>query len=117
MSAITDDIMKAMLGEARPYTVALLQPGPRYAAPAVRSPEVAAIVWEHGRRNFELRAAGQIALVGPSEPDAPFVGMAVFNTTLEEARSLLDADPAVAAGVFTYQLAPWWSFPGDALPG
>lgn len=117
MSAITDDFMKSMLVKARPYTVALLQPGARYAAPAVRNPEVAALVWEHGRRNFELRASGQIALVGPSEPDAPFVGMAVFTTTLDETRALLDADPAVAAGVFSYQLAPWWSFPGDSLPG
>ena len=113
---ITDDFMKSMLGKARLYTVAHMQPGPRYEAPGARSSAVAELVWAHGRRNFELRAAGQIALVGPADPGGEFLGMAVFATSREETTVLLDQDPAVVAGVFTYRLTAWWSFPGDALP-
>lgn len=116
MQDITDDVMKSMLGKARLYTVALMQPGPRYEPQASRSTEIAALVWEHGRRNFELRAAGQIAMVGPADADGTFLGMAIFTTDLDETGRLLDTDPAVVAGIFSYQLTAWWSFPGDGLP-
>jgi hypothetical protein len=28
----------------------------------------------------------------------------------------MDGDPAVEAGILTYEVQPWRSFPGDALP-
>lgn len=81
-----------------------------------RSPEKAAIVWEHGRRNFELRATGQIALVGPMAGPGEIVGMSVFSTGIDETKALMEADPAIRAGIFVFETRPWISFPGNALP-
>ncbi len=117
MIEITDQAMQETLAKARPYWVVLLQPGPAYESPAKRTPEKAATVREHGRRNLSLRAGGEIALVGPAAaPGGPFLGLIVFTTGEAETAALMDADPAVAAGIFTYQMAEWFGFPGDGLP-
>jgi hypothetical protein len=50
---ITDEIMHEMLARSKGYTVMLLKAGPKYNVPVAD-----AIVWEHGRRSFELRAGG-----------------------------------------------------------
>ncbi len=113
---ISDDFMRAMLGRARTYTIVLLRPGPAYQPPDSRAPELAKIVWEHGRRNFELRAAGQIALVGPLGGAGDVAGMSVFSTGVEETRALMADDPAIRAGIFVFEARPWISFPGDSLP-
>lgn len=116
MPEITDDYMTEQLSRSRVYTAVLLQRGPAYEPQSSRSPEKAALVWSHGRRNFELRSEGTIALVGPGHEDGPFLGMVIFNLPLDEARASIEKDPAVAAGFFTYQIGPWRSFPGDTLP-
>lgn len=52
--AISDDYMREMLGRSRPYTIVLLhRTGKR------DQPGADAVVWEHGRRNFALRASGK----------------------------------------------------------
>lgn len=116
MANITDEFMMQQLKRSRPYSVVLLHAGPTYQPQDTRSPEMSALVWEHGRRNFELRAEGKMVLVGPGHEQGPFLGMAVLNVPLDEAPALMDADPAVAAGFFTYTIGPWRSFPGDTLP-
>jgi hypothetical protein len=40
----------------------------------------------------------------------------VFATSAEETKALMDADPGVMAGWFSYEIHPVRSFPGDALP-
>ena len=35
---------------------------------------------------------------------------------MDEVRRIMDGDPGVQAGVFTYELHPCRSFPGSALP-
>ena len=49
MSSITDEHMQEMLQRARTYTAVLLHTTPRAAEEGAR-----AVIWEHGRRNFEL---------------------------------------------------------------
>src|SRR4029079_4734862 len=53
MVEISDEYMGEMLAKTQPYTVVLLMDGPHRDAP-----DRAAIVHEHGRRNFALRAEG-----------------------------------------------------------
>jgi uncharacterized protein YciI len=37
------------------------------------------------------------------------VGLALLSTeSLEDARRLIEADPAVRSGAFAYRLYPWW---------
>ena len=108
---ITDDYMHERLARTRSYAVALLHPGPAYEADGRDE-----IVWEHGRRNFALRAGGKMVLVGPITDESDWCGVCVFAADPDEAAALMDGDPAVEAGIFTYEVHPRRSFPGDALP-
>lgn len=112
MTEVTDEYMQAMLTKSAPYSVVILERGPCHGEPGAE-----AIVWEHGRRNFQLRAAGQLAIVCPVPDDTAVCGIGVFTGTPDEVARLMDDDPGVRAGVFTYHVHPCRSFPGDALPG
>ena len=111
MTAITDDDMRHMLSKTRPYSVVVLKRTPERDAPGSD-----AIVWEHGRRNFELRAGGALAIVCPVTEPGEVSGFAIFDRPVEEVRNLMAADPAVRAGIFTYEVHPVRGFPGDRLP-
>ncbi len=111
MTVITDDDMRALMPTTRPYTVVILKAGPH------RDIEGAdALVWEHGRRNFVLREDGQLAIVCPVTDGSEVQGIGIFTVGLDETRRLMDEDPGVRAGVFTYEVHPCRSFPGDSLP-
>lgn len=116
MVEISDDYMRQKLQTVRPYTLVLLKKGPAYQDQASRTPEQAAIVWNHGRRNMALNAAGKMALVGPVAGGGDLVGLCVFAVPQAEARALMDEDGGVQAGVFVYEIVTWFGFPGDGLP-
>jgi len=73
-------------------------------------------VFEHGRRNFALRAEGSLAIVCPVPDDTDLCGVGIFTGTVEDTEALMQEDPGVKAGVFTFEVHPVRSFPGDALP-
>jgi len=108
---ITDEYMGEMLGKTGAYTLVLLKEGPNYSAP-----DAGPVIFEHGRRNFALRAEGVLAIVCPVMDDSELCGMGIFNASEEETEDIMDGDPGVQAGTFTYELHPVRSFPGDALP-
>lgn len=111
MTTFTDDQMKASLAQTRTYSIVILTEGPnRNAADAD------ALVWEHGRRNFALRAAGIMPIVCPVTDDSEVCGVGIFARDAEETARIMDDDPAVQAGVFRYVVHPCRSFPGDVLP-
>lgn len=112
MSAITDNYMMQMLATAKSYTVMTLKAGPN-----INHPDLKKIIWEHGRRNFELRAEGLLSVVCPVTEDAGIQGFGIFSTDTEATQKIMDADPAVMAGIFVYDVYPVKSFPGDSLPG
>ena len=116
MVEITDAYMDARLTTARPYVLVLMKAGPAYQPPDARSAEQAAIVREHGRRNLQFSAEGKMAVVGPVRGGLPIVGLCIFNCPEAEARAILADDPAVRAGVLTYDLMTMFGFPGDGLP-
>lgn len=110
MIEITDEHMQSMLQTIKPYCFVLLKPGSN-----ANTEEAKKIIWEHGRRNFALRAEGKVAIVAPVAKEADVAGLYIFNTTEEEANEILKDDPAVAAGIFEFQTYPCLSFPGDKL--
>jgi hypothetical protein len=112
MATITDEYMNEMRAKTRRYTLMVLK-----ATPALRRPDADPIIWEHGRRNFSLRAEGQLAIVCPAEDGGELSGIGVFTGSPEEVAGLMDGDPGVKAGIFTYELHPVRGFPGDSLPG
>lgn len=110
MTAITDEYMQSMLAGIKPYCMVLLKP---VANPAVEN--VQEILWEHGRRNFGLRADGKISIVAPVSKEADVAGLYIFNVSEEEAAEILKDDPAVKAGIFEFATYPCTSFQGDIL--
>jgi uncharacterized protein YciI len=111
MTTITDEFMREMLPTAKQYCIVILKAGPKKHEPGVEK-----IIWEHGRRNFALRADGVLAIVCPVNDGSDVSGVGIFNTSAEEVRKIMDEDPAVQAGVFVYELHACRSFPGDSLP-
>ena len=111
MTTITDEFMRAMLPTAKTYCVVILKAGPNRHMPGVDQ-----IIWEHGRRNFALRAARVLSIVCPITDGSQVTGVGIFNTSVEQVSTLMDADPGVKAGVFVYEVHACRSFPGDCLP-
>lgn len=109
---ISDDLMKSMLATSQEYTVVVLYAGSGYGVPDAEAP-----VWEHGRRNFALRADGRMPIVVPVQDDSPVCGVAIMTVSMDDAVALMEDDPAVRAGIFSYSVHPGRSFPGDSLPG
>lgn len=108
---ITDEYMQKMIASTRAYTVVILK-----KTPAFSRPDVMPIVWEHARRNFSLRAEGQLAIVCPVNDGSEVSGIGIFNTGEEETRKIMNGDPGVQQGIFTYEIHASRSFPGDTLP-
>jgi hypothetical protein len=111
MTTITDEYMYEMLPKSREYTIVLLKEGP-----GANQPDVQKIIWEHGRRNFALRADGILSVVCPVTEETGLSGLCIFNTTVDESRKIMNEDPAVQAGIFVYEVHPCRGFPGDRLP-
>ena len=110
-TTISDEYMQQMLAASRPYSVVILK-----ATPKRREPGADAIVQEHGRRNFVLRAEGVLAIVCPMVDEGEVRGVSIFNASPDETRKIMDEDPAIMAGLFTYEVHACRSFPGDSLP-
>lgn len=107
---ITDEYMKRALDNAVRFTVVVLRSTPRrFEAGADK------IVWEHGRRLFQLRKEGKLCVVCPVIESGDISGFCIFSAGKEETREIMNADPAVMAGIFEIGLYATSSFPGDSL--
>jgi len=111
MSAISDEVMRERLSKTKAYSIVLLRKGPQWQATDARQ-----IVWEHGRRNFELREAKKLAIVCPLGGDSELRGIGIFDADPQETESILARDPAIKAGVLVFEVYSCRGFPGDALP-
>ncbi len=111
MTTITDEFMRQMLSTTREYSIVILK-----ATPKRNEPGADKIVWEHGRRNFALRADGLLSIVCPVAGDGTVRGVAIFNAGIEEVKKIMDEDPAIQAGILVYETYSCRSFPGDSLP-
>lgn len=110
MTTISDEYMRQMIAATRNYCIVILQAGPRKNADGVEK-----IIWEHGRRNFELRTDGVLSIVCPVSDGSNVSGVGIFNASVEEVKKIMDEDPGVKAGVFVYEIHACQSFPGDCL--
>ena len=111
MATVTDEMMREALTKTKPYSILILRTGPKFQEAGVER-----IVWEHARRNFELRADGKLAIVCPVRDGSDVCGLGIFNADVDETRAIMDGDPGVQAGVFVYEIHASRSFPGDQLP-
>ena len=63
----------------------------------------------HLRNIIRLSNEGKLLLAGPFMDNESPRGIYIFNvTTLEEARKLIETDPAIQAGTLEMELRPWY---------
>jgi hypothetical protein len=108
---ITDEYMKQMIAKTKEYTIVILK-----ATQRRKELEAEKIIWEHGRRNFSLREEGKLSIVCPINDGTEVKGVGIFSINLEETKRIMDEDPGIKAGIFTYEVHPCRSFSGDMLP-
>jgi hypothetical protein len=111
MKEITDEMMVQMILQAKLYSIVLLKSGSKYG-----TPESQAIIWEHARRNFELREKGLLSIVCPVSDETDLKGIVIFNANQEQTKEIMNGDPSIMAGVLTFEVHSARSFPGDSLP-
>ncbi|HPG09406.1 MAG: hypothetical protein KDC59_06990 [Saprospiraceae bacterium] len=111
MMSISDECMQEMVASMQGYTAVVLRKGPAY-----RIPDQTTVLWEHARRNLQLRDSGQLILVFPINDGTETAGIGIFNVDVEQTRLLMDEDPAIKEKILTYEVHPTRSFPGDGLP-
>jgi len=108
---ITDEFMRQMISKSRNYTVVILKRTPKRDESGADK-----IIWEHGRRNFTLRAEGVLPIVCPVTDGSELSGVGIFNASEEETKKIMDEDPGVKTGVFIYEVHTCRGFPGSCLP-
>jgi hypothetical protein len=112
LPAITDQTMRELIGRTQPYTAMLL-----LETAGFTRPEVDPIVWEHGRRMMALAEHGILAILLPDDNDpTDWSGLGIFAASADEVRAIMDHDPGVEAGIFTYEIHPVRGFPESHFP-
>jgi uncharacterized protein YciI len=96
------------------YYLAFLKRGPKWTPES--TPETTALQEAHMANIRSMAAAGKLVIAGPFTKAPPYAGVFVFKVaTLEEAKSLAEADPTVKAGRLVAEVHPW-SIPKGSLP-
>lgn len=70
-----------------------------------------------GRRDMSLEADGVSPVVCPVSDDSDLAGLAIFDAPPDDVAKIMDGDPGVRAGIFSYEIHPVRGFPGSSLPG
>ena len=90
------------------YVLCILKTGPKDAE--IQGDARKEIFAGHFANIGKLGDEGKLVVAGPfGKNDKAWRGLYIFNaTTVEEAEKLVVLDPAVKAGVFEYELTPWY---------
>ena len=90
------------------FVLCILKTGPKDAE--IKGKERDEVFAGHFANIGRLADEGKLAVAGPfGKNDRSYRGLYIFNVpTIEEAEKLVVLDPAVKAGVFVYELTPWY---------
>lgn len=98
----------------KPYTIVMLTTGTAHIEDKAQMSE---LMKGHMNNIGKLANEGKIVVAGPflEKNKENYRGMFIFNTkSKEEAEQWVKTDPAVQAGVFSYEIFPWYG--SAALP-
>ncbi len=88
------------------YVMAFLKAGPRRDQDSVTA---AQIQKDHMANINRLAEEGKLIVAGPFEDNGELRGIFIFNvTSMEEAKTLTESDPAVQSGRLIMELHPWY---------
>jgi hypothetical protein len=111
LPVVTDEMLEDLRATSTPFTVSILRAGPRFVMPGPdRNDKVTSIIWAHGKRNTALHLAGFLPVVCPIADGSGVAGVGIFAADETAVAEILDADPAIRAGVLTYELHPTRTF-------
>jgi hypothetical protein len=74
MKEITDEYMQEMISRTKEYCMVILRAGQNRGMAGAEK-----IIWEHGRRNFSLRADGVLSIVCPVADGSDISGNSIFK--------------------------------------
>jgi hypothetical protein len=66
---------------------------------------------------LELLRDGKFRVLYPGSGESGFEGIGILQADPEETKRILDGDPAVKAGVYTYEVHTVRVLPGDRMTG
>ncbi|MBZ5603813.1 MAG: YciI family protein [Acidobacteriia bacterium] len=93
----------ALFAQSTQTFLVVYKPGPKFIA---GKPIAAQPLGEHGRYMMSLYQKGILKIAGPFTDDAG--GAVMFSAaTPADAKSIVEHDPAVINGIFSYDLHPW----------
>ena len=105
-----DSVLARKLGAdqfgMRHYVMAFLKPG---TAAIKDSAQRNALMQAHLKNIGRLSKEGKLAMAGPFLDGGNYAGVYIFNVaTVADAKALVETDPAVKAGVFSFEMHPWY---------
>lgn len=84
--------------------------------PEIPQEEIMAIQKAHLAHLSQMAEDKQICVAGPVGEHPEWAGIVVFSVpTLDDARALMSADPAVKAGRLRFEMVDWWAAKGTEL--
>ena len=90
------------------FQMALLKKGPKWTG--TQTPETQKILHQHLVNVLAMLDQGKAVVAGPFGDDTDLAGIFILRaSSAEEAKTWVDADPAVKAGLFVAEMHPWWS--------
>ncbi len=87
------------------YVMAFLKAGPKRDQDSATRATIQA---GHMANIDRLAKEGKLVMAGPFEDDSEFAGIFIFDATMEEAKTMTEADPAVQSGRLIMELHPWY---------
>jgi uncharacterized protein YciI len=88
--------------------MALLRKGPKWTG--TQTPETQRILHQHLVNVLAMLDQGKAVVAGPFGDDTDLAGIFILRaSSTEEAKTWVDADPAVKAGLFVAEMHPWFS--------
>ena len=96
--------------EMSQYYMVFLRRGPAWTA--VATPESTKVSQGHMANIQRLSIEGKMVVAGPFDGqsgDRALAGIFILRVvSMDEAKAIAESDPAVKAGRFVYEIAPWW---------
>ena len=90
------------------FQMAIMKKGPALSTTKPEDRKV--VVQQHLANVASLLDSGKAVIAGPFGDDTDLAGIFILRAaSIDEARSWIDADPAVKAGFMTGEIHPWWS--------
>lgn len=90
------------------FQMALLKKGTKWAATTEQ--ERNQILKQHLANVLSLLDSGKAIIAGPFRDDTDIAGIFILRApSADEAKTWVDADPAVKAGLLVPEMHPWWS--------